>query len=243
MKIYSNTDIGLVRETNQDACAGAVLSDNRAWAAVCDGMGGAAGGNIASSLAVQKISENMSADGLGECNDEEVKERMSAAISEANAAIYSMARQQEELRGMGTTVVLAVVREETILVAHAGDSRAYLISPEHEVRQITVDHSMVQELLDKGDLTEEQAQEHPQKNIITRALGVLPSVEVDYSMAHLPPKARLLICTDGLSNSVSTRQISELSQKLDAQDFCDELIVLANDAGGRDNITVVVIEN
>lgn len=243
MKLYSKTDVGLVRETNQDACAGAILAENRAWATVCDGMGGAAGGNIASSLAVQKISENMSADGLEELSEEELRERMSVAVNEANAAIYSMARQQEDLRGMGTTVVLAVVHDQTISVVHAGDSRAYLISPEHEMRQITVDHSMVQELVDKGDLTEEQAQDHPQKNIITRALGVMPTVEVDYISEPFPEKARLLICTDGLSNSVCTRQISELSQQLDVERFCDELIVLANDAGGRDNITVVVIEN
>ena len=131
----------------------------------------------------------------------------------------------------------------SVYVAHAGDSRAYLISPDGDIRQLTVDHSMVQELVDKGDLTEQEAKVHPQKNIITRALGVQPSVEVDFCSHPFPPGGRLLICTDGLSNNVGTKQISQLSKQLGPEEFCERLISLAKDAGGSDNITVAIIEN
>lgn len=244
MKLFSKTDIGQVRQSNQDACAGELFAQDRAWAVVCDGMGGAAGGNIASSLAVQTISAKMTADLLDSVGDDtERKEWMAQAVQEANQAVYRLAREKEELRGMGTTVVLAVVCQQFVSVVHAGDSRAYLLLSDGDIRQITVDHSMVQELVDKGDLTEQEAQTHPQKNIITRALGVQPAVEVDYIQEPFPEGARLLICTDGLSNYVGTEQISQLSLELDAESFCEQLIESANHAGGGDNITVVVIEN
>ncbi|WP_283607446.1 Stp1/IreP family PP2C-type Ser/Thr phosphatase [Faecalispora anaeroviscerum] len=243
MKLFSKTDVGLVRQSNEDACAGELFAPDRAWAVVCDGMGGAAGGNIASSLAVQKIADTMTTEALNQTDEIHFKELMAQAVGEANTAVYHLAKEQEELRGMGTTVVLVVAKEQRVYIVHAGDSRAYLILSDGTVRQITVDHSIVQELLDKGDLTEQQAQTHPQKNIITRALGVLPVVDVDYMEESFPQGARLLICTDGLSNYVGTQQISQLSTELDAKGFCDQLIASANRAGGGDNITVVVIEN
>lgn len=243
MKLFSKTDVGLVRQSNEDACAGELYAQDRAWAVVCDGMGGAAGGNIASGLAVQKITETLTAEALNQTNEVHLKELLAQAVGEANTAVYHLAKEQEELRGMGTTIVLAVVRDEKFYIVHAGDSRAYLILSDGTIRQITVDHSIVQELVDKGDLTEQQAQTHPQKNIITRALGVLPVVDVDYMEESFPKGARLLICTDGLSNYVGTQQISQLSQELDAKGFSEQLIEYANRAGGGDNITVVVIEN
>ncbi|WP_085833406.1 Stp1/IreP family PP2C-type Ser/Thr phosphatase [Clostridium merdae] len=243
MKLFSKTDVGLVRQSNEDACAGELYAQDRAWAVVCDGMGGAAGGNIASGLAVQKITETLTAEALNQTNEVYLKELLAQAVGEANTAVYHLAKEQEELRGMGTTIVLTVIRDNKLYIVHAGDSRAYLILSDGSIRQITVDHSIVQELVDKGDLTEQQAQTHPQKNIITRALGVLPVVDVDYMEESFPEGARLLICTDGLSNYVGTQQISELSQELDAKGFSEQLIEYANRAGGGDNITVVVIEN
>lgn len=243
MKLFSKTDVGLVRQSNEDACAGELYAQDRAWAVVCDGMGGAAGGNIASGLAVQKITETLTAEALNQTNEVHLKELLAQAVGEANTAVYHLAKEQEELRGMGTTIVLTVIRDNKLYIVHAGDSRAYLILSDGSIRQITVDHSIVQELVDKGDLTEQQAQTHPQKNIITRALGVLPVVDVDYMEESFPEGARLLICTDGLSNYVGTQQISELSQELDAKGFSEQLIEYANRAGGGDNITVVVIEN
>jgi protein phosphatase len=243
LQVCSKTDIGLVRSSNQDACDVGILADDKAWAVVCDGMGGTNGGNIASTLAVQQISRQIRSCAPAELADDRVMERMVSAVRDANAAIYEKARAQEGLRGMGTTVVLAVALGPAVYVAHAGDSRAYLISPDGDIRQLTVDHSMVQELVDKGDLTEQEAKVHPQKNIITRALGVQPSVEVDFCSHPFPPGGRLLICTDGLSNNVGTKQISQLSKQLGPEEFCERLISLAKDAGGSDNITVAIIEN
>lgn len=243
MKLFSKTDVGLVRQSNEDACAGELFAPDQAWAVVCDGMGGAAGGNIASSLAVQKIADRITAPALNGTDDDHMKELMAEAVGEANAAVYSLSKEQEELRGMGTTVVLAVARNQKAFVVHAGDSRAYLLPADGSICQLTVDHSIVQELIDKGDLTEQQAQTHPRKNIITRALGVLPGVDIDYVQEAFPQGARLLICTDGLSNYVEAQQIVRLSAELDAKSFCDQLIEAANRAGGSDNITVIVIEN
>ena len=143
---------------------------------------------------------------------------------------------------MGTTVVVAIVSDGVAHVAHAGDSRAYLISPE-EIRQLTTDHSMVQEMVEKGDLTAQQAKTHPQKNIITRALGVESSLRIDYSETQLPVGNRLLICTDGLTNYVDEEQIFNLSKEMDGQELTEKLVSLAKNAGGSDNITVVVLED
>ena len=168
LQIYMKTDIGLVRHSNQDAVKAGVLSGNTAWAVVCDGMGGANGGNIASALAVDLISEQILSSGSEHITDQSIKNLMISAIYNANVAIYDRAMADETLAGMGTTVVAAIVSGGVAHIAHAGDSRAYLLTREG-LRQITTDHSMVQELVNSGDLTTQQARRHPQKNIITRA--------------------------------------------------------------------------
>lgn len=243
MQVYSKTDIGLVRQSNQDACAGGILPENAAWAVVCDGMGGANGGNIASRIAVDIISGQIGALAQENPPEELIRDVMARAVSEANASIHEKAKTDESLRGMGTTVVVAVVAGGAAHVAHAGDSRAYLILPSGAAQQLTMDHSMVQELVNNGDLTEQEAKRHPQKNIITRALGVQSTVELDYCEYPFVPGSRLLICTDGLSNYADAGQIAQLSRESGPADFCEKLISLAKSAGGSDNITVAVIEN
>lgn len=241
LKVCNETDIGLVRKSNQDACNGGVLGEQLAWAVVCDGMGGANGGNIASQLAVEQISKQILSFPPEHMQGDAVKKLISAAVFNANAAVYDRSRQDETLRGMGTTVVVAIFAEGVVHIAHAGDSRAYLIA-QGGMKQLTTDHSMVQEMLDNGDLTEQEARRHPHKNIITRALGVLPTVELDYCEYEFGSGSRLLICTDGLTNYVENEQISQLSKGLEAQDFCKTLVEAAKEGGGGDNVTVAVIE-
>lgn len=242
LEVYSKSDIGLVRKSNEDACKSGILPDGAAWAVVCDGMGGASGGDVASSLAVSRISEQIVGGYVPGSSDEEIRNLITTAILNANHEVHDRADADETLSGMGTTVVVAVVSGGTARVAHAGDSRAYLISPEG-IRQLTTDHSMVQEMVDKGDLTAQEAKKHPQKNVITRALGVEPSIQVDYCEVPFPHGSRLLICTDGLTNYLDEEQIYHLAEKEGAEELTGRLVAMAKEAGGSDNITVTVVEN
>lgn len=240
MKIVAKTDKGIVRDNNQDAYSVGEFPDGVAWAVVCDGMGGANGGNIASMLAVKVISER-----INSCYNENMRfssimNLLESAITAANIEVYDMAASRSELRGMGTTVVCAVVKDGEVMIAHAGDSRAYLIS-EDAVTQLTTDHSMVQDMVNRGEITAEEAEKHPNKNIITRAVGVDKEIEVDFTETELLDNQTLILCTDGLTNYVSDSDI--LKDISDGQHyaFADRLVKHANSNGGGDNITVVAL--
>jgi Serine/threonine protein phosphatase len=242
LKVYTKSDIGLVRQTNQDACKSGGFSDTSVWVVVCDGMGGANGGAVASNVAVDKISESLTASYREDLSGDSMKELISSSIANANLAVHDMASADAALSGMGTTVVAAVVSGGTAHIAHAGDSRAYLMTADG-IRQLTMDHSMVQEMLNNGEITEQQAKLHPQKNIITRALGVEASIQIDYCEVPFPQGSLLLVCTDGLTNYVDAEQIFRFSREMDAQALTERLIALAKDSGGGDNITVAIVEN
>ena len=227
MKVHSQTDVGLVRTLNEDACRTGLLGENGAWAVVCDGMGGANGGEIASETAVKSIEEQILASYEEDFKSEEMKLMLSTLIFHANSAVYDMAQENESLKGMGTTIVVAIVLDNVAHIAHAGDSRAYLLH-NGNIMQITTDHSMVQELIKNGDLTVEQAKVHPQKNIITRALG---------------KDDRILICTDGLTNYIEPEKIRNLADDMDSVSLADRLVALAKENGGGDNITVAILDN
>ena len=175
-------------------------------------MGGANGGEIASETAVKSIEEQILASYEEDFKSEEMKLMLSTLIFHANSAVYDMAQENESLKGMGTTIVVAIVLDNVAHIAHAGDSRAYLLH-NGNIMQITTDHSMVQELIKNGDLTVEQAKVHPQKNIITRALGVNPVVEIDYEKVPLAKDDRILICTDGLTNYIEPEKIRNLADE------------------------------
>lgn len=240
MRIVAKTDKGNVRESNQDAYAVGEFSDEVVWAVVCDGMGGAAGGNIASSLATKVISEKINVSYRENMKDASIKNMLDTALTAANIEVYDMASEKAELRGMGTTVVCAIVKDNQAFIAHAGDSRAYVLGG-GTINQVTTDHSMVQDLLDRGKITSEQALHHPNKNIITRAVGVENYIDIDFDQVDLADDSTLLLCTDGLSNYVTDEQIVELTSDGKHYAFADRLVNEANKNGGGDNITVVVI--
>jgi protein phosphatase len=240
LKIVAKTDKGLVRESNQDAYAVGELPGEVAWAVVCDGMGGAAGGNIASALAVKVISDKITSCYNQKMRDSSIFNLLDSAITAANIEVYDMADSQRDLKGMGTTVVCAIVRQDTVYIAHAGDSRAY-IAGEDEIKQITTDHSMVQDLLNKGKITAEEAEHHPNKNIITRAVGVDKRIKIDSDQFDLEDNQTLILCTDGLSNYVSTDELLDDIKDGQYYAFADRLVKRANNNGGGDNITVVAI--
>lgn len=240
MKIVAKTDKGLVRENNQDAYAVGELPGEVAWAVVCDGMGGAAGGNIASALAVKVISDKITSSYNEKMRDSSIKNLLDSAITAANIEVYDMAYSRPDLKGMGTTVVAAVVRDNVAHIAHAGDSRAYIVNKDG-VEQITVDHSLVQNLVDRGEITKEEAEHHPNKNVITRALGVDKRIDVDFSEVDLQENETLILCTDGLSNCVNNAEIADDIKDGQYYAFADRLVKRANKNGGNDNITVVAI--
>lgn len=241
--VAGKSDIGRVRTTNQDAYHVGKISSDVAWSVVCDGMGGANGGNVASLVAVGAISANMDRNYKPEKPDSSIHSLITTAVINANALVYQKSKQTPDLAGMGTTVVLTVIKNDRAYIAHAGDSRAYHIS-KSQIKQITKDHTMVQYLIETGELTPEEAKDHPKKHLITRAVGVDENIMVDYNEADLEKGDRVLICSDGLSNLVSEEEISAIVKKNNTLvDAIDKLIELANERGGNDNITVVIMEN
>lgn len=240
MKIVAKTDIGLKRESNQDSYAAGELSGSVAWAVVCDGMGGVAGGNYASSTAVKVISERITTSYREGMSASSIKNMFDSAIAAANITVFEESKAKPELSGMGTTVVVALVVDKTVFVSHAGDSRAYILS-DGSLRQITKDHSVVQEMVDNGKLTPDEARLDPRKNIITRALGVDSVLRTDFNIENLNENDVLILCTDGLTNFVEPFEINELTCDGKFNDYADRLITRANNNGGGDNITVVTV--
>lgn len=240
MKIVAKTDKGIIRENNQDAYAVGELPGEVAWAVVCDGMGGAAGGNIASALAVKVISDRINTSYNEKMKDSSIKNLLDSAITAANLEVYDMAYSRPELKGMGTTVVCAIVRGSSVIIAHVGDSRAYLAT-KNDLTQLTVDHSMVQDLVNMGKITPEEAETHPNKNYITRAVGVDKRIEIDFNQAELNEDETLVLCTDGLTNYVSSNELLDDISDGQYYAFADRLVKRANNNGGGDNITVVAM--
>ena len=240
MNVYSRSDIGMVRKSNQDDVNFKLLSDNMAWAVVCDGMGGANGGDIASKEAVSCITEVLSEQLNENITQESIEKIFESSVKKANSSIYEMSQSKKELSGMGTTVVLALIYNDFLHIAHVGDSRAYIVNKDG-IKQVTLDHSVVQELINNGEITHEEAEVHPRKNIITRALGISSNVDVDYSNIKINKEERVLLCTDGLTNYINPETICDVVNKSDLVCVADELVDMANNQGGSDNITVALI--
>lgn len=242
MRVYGRTDVGRVRESNQDAFVCGTLSDTTLFAVVCDGMGGANGGNIASAIAAKVVAERLVENYRDSMTLDSIHNILESAVSAANAEIYDTALEDPTLRGMGTTMVVAVVCNDQVCVAHVGDSRAYsLTRKDRRIEQITTDHSVVQEMIESGKLTPAQAKNHPRKHFITRALGVEATVECDFTTFPYPENGMLLLCTDGLTNMVDTDEINIIAYSSGKEEIADRLIAAANMSGGSDNITVAVI--
>ncbi len=241
MNVYSGSDIGLMRSSNQDYCKAGSWSDGAVWAVVCDGMGGANGGCTASSVAAETIAQRISEEYRPDMEDFQIRTMMENAVAEANSRVFYMSLEDPSLYGMGTTVVCAAAVGNTVHVVHAGDSRAYLYSG-GGISRVTTDHSVVQALIQAGQITEEQARVHPNRNIITRALGIDPTLQTDYNTASLEQGSSLMICTDGLSGYFSDEELLHFMQEYHGDELIGRLIEAAKSEGGSDNITVAVIE-
>lgn len=240
MKMASKTDTGLQRNSNQDSYAVGELPGEAVWAVVCDGMGGASGGSVASTTAVKSISEQISASYRPGMGANSIRNLLQSAVSTANLTVFDMSKSIKNLAGMGTTVVACMLVDSVAHIVHAGDSRAYLLS-KGKLSQITRDHSIVQSMIESGHLTEEQARLHPRKNVITSALGVDETLQMDYDEVELSEGDAVFICTDGLTNYLETDEILSIVNSTGFYECPDALVERANQNGGGDNITVVLI--
>ncbi len=242
MKISAKSDKGMTRAENQDSFSTGELPNSAAWAVVCDGMGGAAGGRTASTTAVKIISEKISSGFNPRMSDLSVKNLLISAVESANAVLYDMALKDESLSGMGTTVVAVLINADRLYAASAGDSRVYLISD--KIEQVTTDHSLVQEMVNRGEITKEEASVHPKKNIITRALGIDGDIRVDFFQEEFnKEKDIVLLCSDGLTNFVSEDDILDTIKKCSRYEIASTLVNAANKNGGGDNVTVVALSD
>ena len=240
MKLAGKTDVGRVRQDNQDDYRAGKLPGDAAWLLVCDGMGGARGGREASQSACNIIERCFQEQYTSKCLPGEEETFLKKTLLSANRFVFQKAMQDESLAGMGTTAVCALVRSGRIFLCHAGDSRAYLYR-DGKLTQLTHDHSYVQELVDCGTITEEEAEHHPQKNIITRALGVDYRLEPEVTSVQLQAKDLLLLCSDGLTNMVPVEQMEQLLAQGPFYDLPDRLVEAANENGGSDNITALLL--
>nr|WP_297274649.1 Stp1/IreP family PP2C-type Ser/Thr phosphatase [uncultured Agathobaculum sp.] len=241
MEWFGLTDRGRVRPTNQDIYQIEAREDNQTvLLVVCDGMGGANAGNVASRFAAQSFME-AARDALDDALDATKRQTLlTYALVQANDTVFSLAGRQPEFRGMGTTLVAALVQGEQATILNVGDSRAYLFDGTR-LHQLTEDHSYVEEMRRQGRITEADARTHPQKNLITRAVGVEPDVDGDLFEARLAPGEILLLCSDGLTGMVEDEKIAQTLK--DAKTLAlagDALLNLALEGGGRDNITVAL---
>ena len=241
MNALGKTDVGLRRHENQDTFAVETVG-SRVIAVVCDGMGGAEGGQIASSLAVETFMKELRALLREDMSVEQLRELASFCVAQANTAVYERALE-DDCRGMGTTLVSAVAGEKGTVVCNVGDSRAYLIRG-GEITRITHDHSVVQTLVESGNITAEEARTHPNRNLITRALGTEEVTQCDAFEVSFQRGDKLLLCTDGLVVTATDEDICRAvcSGKSSKQDL-DDLIALAKAQGAPDNVTVVLVDH
>ena len=246
-KIGMLTDVGQVRTVDEDSILAADLSfgvnsesSKFLLLAVADGMGGHAKGEEASKIALNAIARAVIPDLLNNTPFTKILEK---GIQNANQDILDHTAENPEASGMGTTSVCAVVKDNQIHLANVGDSRAYRVSDD-EICRVTKDHSYVQALIDEGEITEEQAREHPRKNEITRAVGIMPSIEVDTMKLTLDSDESLLLCCDGVIAHLSDDDIHKIIRdSADPQTACQEIVDLANERGGSDNISLIILSS
>ncbi len=241
MRCATATDVGLIRDENQDEV---LAKDYRGkiLAVVCDGMGGEKSGSLASRMAVHELFDHFSANYHEEMNAEEIRALLLSSVSAANSVIYSTAKMDYQNYGMGTTCVAAFAERGWLSIVNVGDSRAYLIE-NGQIRQLTSDHTFVNELYQKGEITLEDMNDHPLRNRLTKAVGVERVVKPDYYHIACGEDFMLLLCSDGLSSYCSEQEMLHLMQENTFTKMPQALVDMALEKGGRDNISLAIITN
>ena len=240
MKGYAKTDIGKAREKNQDYYYIPSSQDDLQLFILADGMGGYNGGEVASKLATESLKKYTQNNFESiEKSKEKILELIGNAMEYANMVVYEKSKEEKELEGMGTTLEVCLIYNNKVYLGHVGDSRIYRIRKE-VIRKLTKDHSYVQQLVEDGKITREEATNHPKKNMLTKALGCTPYVEPDIRARNVEKGDIIIMCSDGLTNMVTEQEIFE-AVKENAEKAPEVLVQKANNAGGYDNITVVTI--
>ena len=242
MNIYTKTDIGLMRSENQDSVWGEMLTPNVCAAVLCDGMGGESEGGLASSIAVDVVSKRIKENFNEMMSRNSVRNLLITSVVAANTFVWDTARTKVH-EVMGTTCVAAIVFNGTAYIVNVGDSRAYHLFTQGEdecIRQITKDHTHVQDLLDRGEITEDMIKTHVDRHKITRAIGAEESVTPDYFEMPLEPGEKILMCSDGLSSYGSDLDILDICFDSKTEECCDNLISYALKNGGHDNVSVAL---
>ena len=241
MQYWSLSDPGVARTQNQDTCQIEVLDKNTLLCVVCDGMGGAKSGNVASTLAADVFTQEVKRSFTPDMDPERLEQMLSAAVKLANFTVYDQAQQIEDFNGMGTTLVALLIQGKKATIINVGDSRAYLVD-KNGINQITTDHSLVQMMISRGELTPEKAKRYPGKNLITRAIGTEPQVVCDFFHRKVEKGACFLLCTDGLSNLMDDQEILfEVVYGEDRSQCCQRLLDIAKKRGAPDNVTCVLV--
>ena len=242
IKAYAKSDVGKVREINEDSYYISESLDEVQLYIIADGMGGYNGGEIASSLAI-KSAKNYIENNFKdiEKDRDSIIQLLGSSMEYANMVVYEKSQEKPELHGMGTTLEICLIYNNKVYIGHIGDSRIYRIRKEF-IRKLTQDHSYVQKLVKEGKITKEQAEVHPQKNMLTRALGCNAFVEPDVMVKGFLKDDILVMCSDGLTNMVKTEIIYQEASK-NIEQAPKELVRIANENGGKDNVTVVIIKN
>lgn len=242
MKVFAKSDIGKAREMNQDAYYASQPSETVGLYIVADGMGGYNGGEVASTLAVT-TAKNYIENNFAqiEHTKEKIEELVKNAIEYANMVVYEKSKEVKMLEGMGTTIEVALVKDNRVYIGHVGDSRIYRIR-KNFIRKLTTDHSYVEKLVKDGTITREEALHHPKKNMLTKALGCTSFVEPDTMVKGFLKDDILVITSDGLTNMVKDEEIyNTITENIDTA--AETLLEKANEAGGLDNITVIIVQN
>ncbi len=240
MEAWGLTDLGNVRRQNQDYYDIVQLDAQRLLLVVCDGMGGAKSGNVASRLAAEVFVGEIRRMARPEMTPAEIEALLREAIRLANGAVYDQSQVSSDFEGMGTTLVAAYVTPALAVFANVGDSRAYLFDRDG-IRFVTVDHSLVELMVQRGEISREQAKNHPSKNLITRAVGTEPSVTCDVYCQKLNPGDAVLLCSDGLSNELADQEILfEVVHGVRKEGCCQRLLDIAKGRGAPDNVTVIL---
>lgn len=238
MEVAKQTDVGRIRSMNQDQIGVFYNKNESPLLLLCDGMGGHNAGDVASEMAIFQVGVEW--EQTEDKSQHEVEQWLIRMITEANRRLVEKSDQYEGLAGMGTTIVAVVIKDSSAIIAHVGDSRAYLFE-DHKLQQVTKDHSFVQELLDHNVISKEEAFNHPQKNIVTQTVGVNQEINVEINKIPIVEDDLLLLCSDGLTDMVQDDEIAAILEAHDSvQEISGKLVDAANEAGGKDNISVVL---
>lgn len=241
MQYWALTDTGVARSQNQDVYQVVSLDKNTLLCVVCDGMGGAKSGNVASTLAADVFTQEVKRSWVPDMDPESLDRMLGSAVKLANFTVYDQASQFEDFNGMGTTLVALLIQGKKATIVNVGDSRAYLIDSDG-IKQVTTDHSLVQMMIARGELTPEKAKHYPGKNLITRAIGTEPQVSCDVFHRKVEKGACFLLCTDGLSNLMDDQEILfEVLHCQDKSQCCQQLLDIVKKRGAPDNVTSILV--